>query len=219
MSWLTKTNKFVLHQGSDIPYVILSAGVRLCFDNFYQSSYEHNQYNISFAADKKNMTRQSTNYFRFKEFPITIPFADITKLNGSAPVLEKTSAVSEDTKSVILINDGYLKRLPDQQIEDLSELAEEFDSAFLLTGSRVSQKSRLLDIPHVYHPNKEQWSRTCVRVAHEMGQGEQRGYCWTHVVPSLSIACFGLNDRDDMEMLQKSLDDIEIQNHSVSWED
>lgn len=229
MSWLQKTNAFILRQNTNLPYVITPDGVYLCFDNFYTANTEKPinklDHCISFFADKKKILRQSTNYFKFREFPTLIPFDDIQQLDNTiveGKLLKTASSIIGSPKSIMVIKDAYLKRTSDDEFSELVGLFSKHNNVFLLIKSTLSPQARLVgnETKHIAHSESSpvKWGRTCVAIANHVCERNDRKYCWTHSIPDIDIACYGLNNSDDMEAFQTTLANIGIKHYSVSWE-
>ncbi len=223
MRWLKQIEPIELYQGSDLPYIILENGVKLMHDNCYQEQSDQFEFNMRFKISRGQLTRRSTNYFSLKSFPTIIPFSDIVSLDDSILdgrlIRHKPNTIGEN-KNISIIKMPYLHGLSDQEFQDFTDSLENYDKSFLLIKDELDTLSRLLtDLVTVIRNSKMAWTRTCVKIAHEICEKKDRRYCWTHTIPDLNIDCYGLQGSSDMEKLQSCLDDIGIQNCSASWVD
>jgi hypothetical protein len=219
MSWLKRIEPLILHQGSDIPYVVLDGGVLLCFDNYYFESADTNDYNISLSVHKSKIKRGSTNYFVFKEFPVIVPFDNVIALDDTiieGRIIRRSSATQE-TSNIVLIKDCYLSNLDNEQFQEFIQTIDDYDAAFLLVGENIEPEARLLaDFVHTIR--HQEWPRTCVAMAHHVCQSKFRKYCWTSAVPELSIACYGFDGIDDLDEFKTGLEQIGISSFCATWE-
>ena len=149
MSWLKTISPMVLHQGSDLPYAILEDGVHLCYGNLY---YDHDpdktDYFISFRTTRNSMIQQSSNYYRFKQFPKVIPFSDIIRLNDSiidGRLLKCAVEKQDEPTSAIVFRPSYLRTLDDNEFQGFVDTLEAapFDIDSLL--SRCMDNHELLE--------------------------------------------------------------------------
>lgn len=219
MSWLKRIHPITLHQSSNIPFVILEDGVRLCFSNMYDEGSDLSDHSIVFQANRKDLIRISTNYFRFVDFPITVPFESVVScddviINGR--VVKHATASISDPKNVVIAKAACLDVEDDDLFQNLVDIFDSADRSFVLVEEEVNPQIRLLeDIADTIH-HQGDWGRTCVAVADAMALGHRK-YCWTHSVPDLNVSCYGLED-DDMEKIQNFFDFIGL-NCAVTWDD
>ncbi len=224
MNWFKRQQPLSLIQSSDLPYVILKDGVRLCYSNFYEEYRPAARlagHVIHFNVPKSAMIRQSTYLFRFKKFPVTIPFEDIHRLDSTiidGKILRHASTSDEiDDKKVSFV---HMERLPDI-FDDYSNQLEDYDHNFILHNGEeiIAPEARLLELDGqadlLYH---KEWGRTCVAVVHKTWGSDMRKYCWTNFVPDMDMVCFGLESVDDKESIQSCFDDMGV-TASVIWSD
>lgn len=221
MSWLKRQQPLSLIQGSDLPYVILEDGVHLCHSNFYEEENPRvsGEYLIQFSVPRQDMIRQSTYLFRFRQFPVIVPFSSISRLDNSiieGKILRHASSSDVEGKKISLISMKHLSEL----FEEYTSQIDGYDHNFILyDGEDISPEARLLESDEqfrvLYH---KEWGRTCVAIAHETCCSQTRKYCWTRSVPEMDVVCFGLENADNKESIQNCLDDIGI-SASVIWSD
>ncbi len=218
MSWLKRIEPVVLYQTSEIPYVILESGVFLCFNNFYQEKEDKTDYHIAFRIDRNILARKSTHYFAFKNFPVTIPFEDIVLLNDSiveGSLIKSAAEAPAESREIIVIKDSYLESREDDEFQEIVEVIDASDDAFLLVGDNLGAKARVLDnmVHAVRHTG---WSRTSVAIA-DILCNTPRKYCWTKSIPEVTINCHGFKRTEDMDKFKRSLENIGIEQFSIIW--
>lgn len=215
MRWVRRIEPLILSQESDIPYVIQANGVWLCFDNMYREGAggPSSDSQIVFRAQHQHIMRQSTNFFKFHEFPTLIPFEDIVSLNETiidGKLVKIASQQNSDSKNIVVIKERYVEKLGDESFQDFAEELEEFDSAFILVGDDIDTNARLLcDSAHPIHHSD--WGRTCVTIADTLCDSTLRKYCWINQVPSLEITTYGLKPDKDVERLYQTFLDIGVE--------
>jgi len=220
MSWLKRIQPVTLYQSSDLPYVILDDGIHLCSNNLFLEEPDEGAYKICITANKHDLFRQSTYSYKFLSFPTIIPFDSV--INCDETIIEGRyikSSIDADNDSIhaILIKDGYISEIADNQFQDIIDQIESSDHAFLLTDKdTLDPQSRLLsDITqYLYHT---EWGRTCLAISHAICPKPDRKYCWTQSIPEFHLTCFGL-ENDDMQQIQDTFDFMGLQ-HSVVWEE
>lgn len=222
MSWLSKIEPVTLYQGSDLPYVVTEEGIKLCFDNSYCVDPVSSEFQIAFQVHKKKLMRQSANYFRFHDFPVVIPFDEVLNLNDTVidgHILKHASSVDCEPLSIMLIKDAYISDLDNDALGDFVDLIENHDHSFvLLSEDNPSPQTRLLDdlVESIVHTD---YGRTIVHIAHTVCPTKSRKYCWTKMVPDLSIHCYGLNDSEEKNDMDYYFEYIGIDNVETLWED
>lgn len=220
MSWLKKIKPVILYQSSDIPYVILEDGVRLCFDNVYYNKQDQSEFNIIFKANKNHLMRQSANYYRFKKFPVIIPFRDIIKLNKTiidGHIVKNTVHHSEQI-TIALVKSSYLDDLDDDDLSRFVDTLDRYKNSFVLIQEEQNSKTHLLeDFAHII--NHVNYYRTCVQIADAICSLKLRKYCWTRNITDLTVHCFGLIDSDEKNKISSALEYIGISNFDVTWKD
>lgn len=222
MSWLNQILPIVLHQGSEIPYVILEDGVHLCFENlFYEEAYKSER-NITFKISRKLIKRQSTKTYKLTEFPIVVPFSSIVALDDTVVegrIIKHATTKIDETKEVIVIRDRFLRRIDDNELDSIVDVLENSDAGFLLIGKNIDPQARLLDglVEPILHDSKD-WGRTCVTIADRLCPTSHRKYCWTKSVPDCNIHFYGLTESDDMDVIQNCLDFAGLTNFEAHWE-
>lgn len=216
MRWVRRIEPLVLSQESDIPYVIQSDGVLLCFDNMYREGSQEVKGEdsiITFKTNHKKVMRQSTNFHRFHAFPTLIPFEDIVRLNDTVidgRLLKTASEVSSDPQNIAVIKERFIDKLGDSDFQEFAEEIEEFDHVFILVGDEIGTNTRLLcDSSHPIH--HMDWGRTCVTIADAVCMSRQRKYCWTKNVPQLEITTYGLKPDKDLEKIYQIFLDIGVE--------
>lgn len=221
MSWINKIKPVVLYQSSDLPFVILDNGVKLCYDNFYSIKPEHSEFNLSFKAHKNKLFRQSTNYYKFKNFPVTIPFEDVIQLDKSiikGHLLKHAKAILREPITISLIKSNYLENMDDENLSVFADQLDEYSKNFLLVGDDLSSQIHLLeDISHIIH--HADYYRTAVTMAHYICPSKYRKFCWTQYIPDLTVNCFGLENSEEKDQIGEALEYIGITNFDVTWED
>jgi len=221
LSWLKRHEPIVLSQASDIPYVISEQGVFLCFDNLYSEQCDKSDHYIQFKAYKNDFMKQSTNHFRLKDFPKTIPFEEIIRLDDA--IIEgriiKQASVPEDrveSLKILIAHSSYLHSLEDNKFQEFFENLEHYKKSFLLTGEDIDPQVRLLedDMDIIHHRG---WYPTMVSIADKLCPLANRKYCWIQSLPTLIMTIYGLQNADEMNEIHESLDNIEIQEKEVEW--
>lgn len=199
MSWLNVISPIILHQSSDIPYVIAKDGVKLCFSNFYVTERSTgDSFSIEFGINKKKLERQSATYYRLKTFPALIPFSDIIKLDSivlNGKIIKKAMYKETDTASVIVIKSSRIDDMKSNALTSLAEKIDKYDKAFLLVSDEIGENSRLLidDCIPVYG---NEWTRVATSIAHTVCPLKGRKYCWTQSCPDMEIFCYGFKTSD-----------------------
>lgn len=221
MRWVRRIEPLVLSQESDIPYVIQSDGVLLCFDNMYRegsASGSSPDYQIVFRSHHQQMMRQSTNFYKFHEFPVLIPFDDIVRLNETViggKLVKIASQQNSDSKCIAVIKERYVEKLADERFQEFAEELEDFDRSFILVGEDIDTNVRLLcDSSNTIH--HLDWGRTCVTIADSMCDSGIRKYCWINQVPSLEITTYGLRPDKDVERLYQMFLNIGVE-ATTAW--
>ncbi len=218
MNWLNRIEPITLEQSSDVPFVVLEDGVRLCFDNMYYESSDHVDHHIRFTAHKPDLVRRSANCWRFKDFPVTIPFKDVVTLDDvviDGKVLKMASDRPADPKSILVVRSKSLNDMEEEEIQEITDSIDDYDYAFLLTGSELDTYDRLLaDTMEIIHHRG--WHYSCVAMADRICN-KHRKYCWTKTAPELHITVFGLEHSDDLEYVSNCFDDIGISEKEVIW--
>jgi hypothetical protein len=221
MKWLKHLGPAILSQSSNIPYVILEDGVRLCFDNVYYADpipVDQDHY-IQFKSHKNDIIRQSTSHFRLKNFPITIPFEDVVSLDDTV-IDGRTIKVSSFNKGqpqkIAIMQSSFIKELEENEFQEIVESIQNNDHNFLLVKGETDSMDRLLEseadlIPHFG------WHRSCVAIADKVCNGKSRKYCWTKWLPELSISIYGINSDEETEFISKCFDDIGIVDKEIIW--
>lgn len=213
-SWLKRQQPISLHHSSDIPYVILEDGVLLCFDNCFSEQKSRSEYQLSLFANKNELKRISTHFYRFSKFPTLIPFDRIIDLNNVIKdgKINKFIPISDDSmKDInIIISDNFDL---DSELEDVPDV----DETFILGKEDITDSIRSVsDIAQIIM--HQDWYRTAVQITDQMCANTKRKYCWTKSSPELEIHCYGLMDREEIDDINKCFDDIGVPNFSVSWE-
>lgn len=220
MSWLKRIHPITLHQASDIPFVILEDGVHLCFSNLYDEENEKTEHHIIFQANRKDIIRYSTNYFRFLKFPVTIPFASIISCDDfivGGRLIKHAVEQTVDSKDIVIAKSNSLRDIEDEHFQKLADIMADSDHAFVLVDDDIDPQIRILnDVAKMLHHNGD-WGRTCVAIANSIHSIGHRKYCWTKSLPEMNVVCYGLKG-NDMEQIQNTFDFIGI-NCSVSWEE
>lgn len=222
MSWFKRQQPILLCQSSEIPYVILENGVYLCFDNCYEEKSSDSAHRISFNTAKNQLSRISTNYYRFRHFPTIVPFEDIIYLDDA--VIEgktiKHANISHEDSSikVIVVVSDYLDQSDEQSFNQLIDEMDTSACTMILTGESTSPKTRLFeDMANIiYH---QDWYRTNVQMADVICKLSHRKYCWTHSLPPMNVHYYGLSSGDDSDKINEVLNNIGVPHFSVIWED
>lgn len=195
----------------------------LCYNNFYQEHEEKSKYYIKFNVNKNDISRQSTNYYKLNDFPVMVPFSAIEECNNAilnGKFIKQDISASEETKDIVMIKSKYIKKMSDDDLQDMVEIIQDSDMSFLLTGkSELDIQSRLLDdiVTTIYHCGD--WGRTCVIMSDYLCPLRDRKYCWTKSVPDVNLKIFGPCNHNDMQQIHDVISQIGIQNYAVSWED
>ena len=218
MNWLHKIEPVTLAQSSDVPFVVLEDGVRLCYDNMYYESSDRSDHYIEFTAHKQDLVRRSANCWRFKEFPVTIPFKDVHFLDdviAEGRVIKIASENLSDPQSVIVVRSKMLNQSEDEEFQEIVDSIENYDHAFLLTGNELEPVDRLMaDSMEIIHHRG--WHHSCVAMSDKICT-KPRKYCWTKALPELSITVYGLEHADDLETISACFDDIGVYEKEVIW--
>lgn len=214
MRWVHHIEPLTLSQESDIPYVIHRDGVLLCFDNMYRlgQSEKSDDFFITFKTSYQVVMRQSTNYYRFYDFPVLIPFEDIICVNETiidGKLVKLASEKQSESANITMVKESYVIKLSDDELQGLAEDIESFKS-FILVGDEIDTNVRLLSnfAETIHHTD---WGRTCVTVADRLCDSPSRKYCWTKAVPTLEIITYGLRPEKDIEKLYNMFTNLEIE--------
>lgn len=218
MNWLTKIEPIHLSQSSDIPYVILEDGVKLCFDNIYSENHDSNEHSIRFIAHKHDIVRKSADCWRFKQFPVTIPFKEVISLDDvviDGRIIKTATSPSSETKSIVIVRSKLLNHIDDDEFQGMVDSIEEYDHAFLLTGSELENYDRLLaDSMNIIHHRG--WHYSCTSIANHLCK-RPRKYCWTKTLPELSVTVYGIEEVDDPETIKSCFEDIGLAETEIIW--
>ena len=219
--WLKRQQPVLLHQSSEIPYVIKKNGVFLCFDNFYGEVRNASEHHISFYMPRNSLRRRSTYYFKINPFPITIPFDHVHELDNvivDGKIRKRQSEVVGDSVDIVVAKASYIRRLNGDGFDEFNDLIEKFDHVFILTGEEIDPQVRLLDdvANVIQHRN---WYRTSVKIADSICNLSDYKYCWTSAIPELAISCYGLKKNDELSIIQEVFQNIDVPQFSISWED
>ena len=219
MAWLKKQQPIQLYQSSELPYVILEDGVKLCFDNCYGINPDASDHKINFRASASMLRRINTYFYRLAKFPCTIPLSDIVSLDDAViegRTIKHTIASLSEFKTVAVVKSRYIRNISDVELSELNDVLDGFDHRFILVGEVIDPQVRLFEgmadiIPH------HDWFRTAVSIAHKMAEKTERKYCWTHSVPDLNISCFGMSNVDEIQDISTAFDTIGVANISTDW--
>lgn len=220
MSWLKRQQPIKLYQGSDVPYVILQDGVRLCYDNCYGINSDTSDHNISFSVEPTLLKRINTYFYKFESFPVMLPFSNVILLDDTIAegrIIERTKHFGEsssESKSIAIIKSDYIRHA---DVSTLNDTLDEFDASFILVEENIDPQARLFeDISLLIH--HQGWPRTLVTVADRVCEQPFRKYCWTQVIPDLTIAVYGIENSDELMEINHTLNLIGI-DASVNWAD
>jgi hypothetical protein len=221
MKWLKHLGPLVLSQSSNIPYVILEDGVKLCFDNVYHVDpiSKDQEHHIQFNVHKKDIIRQSTSHFRLKNFPVIVPFEDILSLDKTVidgRIIKTCSGNKGKPQKIFIVQSSFLKEMEENEFQEIVDSMQSYDKTFLLIKEDVDSLDRLLVdeaelIPHFG------WYRTIVTIADKVCNNKLRKYCWTKSLPELSISIHGINGDGETEFISKCFDDIGIVDKEIIW--
>lgn len=221
MPWLPKVEPATLYQSSDIPYVISENEVILCFDNSFALSKSlavSNDHQICFRANKSNLERQSANFYRFSNFPVSIKFNDIIYLDNTiieGRIIKNVSPQRDDTLFISLIKQSYLDNL--SSFQRFVEQLDAYDHTFILLTDDISPEVRLLDEMVTVIPKTNDWGRICVTIANTVCKTRSRKYAWTQCAPGISLDCYGMDDSDETCALNDMFSLIGIDS-DIKWE-
>ncbi len=218
MVWLKKQQPVKLYQGSDLPYVILDDGVRLCFDNCYGQKLDKFDHNISFVVQANALRRINTYFYRLNPFPATIPFSDIITLDDAiiaGRTIKHNSEVQRDSQKLAIVQSEYIPLISDVDLSNLNNQLEHFDHSFILVGESIDPQVRLFDdVATILHHSD--WYRTMVSVIDRVCAKSNRKYCWTKSVPELGISYYGTNGSGDISKLNDAAEYIGLDT-SIEW--
>lgn len=220
MSWLKRIEPVTLQQTSDLPYVILEDGVRLCFHNLFSEDVDHADHFIKFTSPKTKVERKSTNYWRLRKFPQIIPFEDILQLDHciiEGKIIKHAQDASSDQKTISVTLPPFFART-DRGLEEFVEDVDENELNFLIVGENPIPEAHLLEDAAIIirHSN---WYKTAVYIADNVIAQSHRKYCWTRTAPELIINCRGFNSASQMEKFTRALEYIGITEYSCNWHD
>ncbi len=216
--WLKKQQPTTLYQASDLPYVILEDGVRLCYDNFYFDCNQEGDHKISFSISPTSLKRINTYCYKINSFPATVEFPDVVFLNDAiirGKTIKHATLKRDETQSVIIVKSEHITRNSDSDLSEINELLDEHDHSFMLVGETIDPVVRLFEgVSTILH--HQNWPRTLVSIANQISDSPDRKYCWTRSLPDLSLSCYGL-DYDEISTINESLAHIGIDDISVQW--
>jgi hypothetical protein len=220
MSWLKRQQPIELYQGSDLPYVILQDGVHLCYDNCYGINPDSSDHNISFSVEPSLLKRINTYFYRFESFPATLPFSNVIRLDDAIAegrIIERAKHLGEsssESKCIAIIKSSYIRHA---DVSNLNDTLDEFDTSFILVEENVDPQARLFeDISSFIH--HQGWPRTLVTIADRICEQYIRKYCWTQLLPDLTVSIYGIEDSDELAEINDTLNLIGV-NASVNWAD
>lgn len=218
-NWLQKQSPFILHHGSDLPYIILEDGVKICHKNSFCKNKENDLHNISFIVNKNKIFRQSTHIFKIIDFPVLIPFENIIQLDSviiDGKIIKICADKNLDNKEISLAKLSYVSENIDSFIDNMYS----FDHNFIIKDDHdeLDPTIRLMEDEAKIISNSG-WERTALIIADELCPLKTRKYCWTSSLPSLNIHCFGLTDWTEKDSIQKSFSDIGVSEMSIIWSD
>ena len=221
MRWLKQIIPVTLYQSSNIPYVILEDGVKLCFDNIYYIDpiSKDQEHYIQFKSHKNDIIKQSTVNFRLKHFPTTIPFADIVSLDDTiidGRTIKTSNFDKGQAQKIAVVPSVFLKELKENKFQNVIESIKYNDRNFLLVKGDIDSLDRLLEDESelIQHFG---WHRTCVSIADRLCNQKTRKYCWTKHLPELSISIYGIKSNEETEFISKCFDDIGIVDKEIIW--
>lgn len=218
-SWLKKAEPVTLEQSSTVPYVILEDGVRLCFDNLFSEQSDSSDHHIKFTAGKNMLTRQSTNYWRFLEFPVIVPFSEIVRLDNcivNGKLIKQSSGSIRGSKTVSITLLDYLTE--SSSIDEYIDTVDEYDHNFVLVGEDLDSDAHLVqDVAELI--THEDWFKTVVTIADRVARPGPRRFCWTRRLPELSVVCRGFKSSNDMEDFTNILEWIGVSDYDCQWSD
>lgn len=213
MGWLKRADALLLHQESDLPYIVHENGVYLCFANAYVeqtgTGTSRDQHSIEFRIHPEAAMRQSTSFYKIREFPATVPFSAVVCLDDfiqNGAIEKRDVPKNTDTADIALIRGGYLKKISSDDFDDLFDNIADYNRSFILIGDELDERVRSLSevAEAVYH---EEWFHTAVFVADQLCRGSHRRYGWLNGVPSLNISCFGFKP-EHIERINAVFDDL-----------
>lgn len=219
MTWLKRIKPVSLEQSSDVPYVILEDGIRLCYDNLYCEKADKLQHFIKFSVERSEISRQSTNTFRLKNFPVTIPFEDIRELDSiisEGEIIKSASSImSEDCQDIFIAKSSHVHQQQEDAFQEFLESLEEYSKNFLLTSNDISPEDRNLEDSMILLPHYN-WYKTCVAVADKICEQCDHYYCWTRHVPISSITLYGIPYKETIK-ITNCLDYLGIPERELIW--
>lgn len=223
MSWLNRVDSLVLHQVSDVPYVILDNGVLLCFDNFFSEQKDkQNGHSICFKINKKKVYRKSTFFYSAKHFPVLIPFKDVISLDDviKEGIVKASKVVpSTQVKNIVIVKNRFLKKLSDHEFDDFIDEIDDCGLIFILNTGTIDERVHVLkemleDAEILFHTN---WHRTIVSILDKVCDRKCRKLNWTKSLPDLNITCVGMSNTEDMDEMNTALSDIGVSSYSTNW--
>lgn len=218
--WLKRQQPVKLYQSSDLPYVILEDGVHLCYDNCYGINKDAGDFNICFETHANNLRRINTYFYRFDPFPIVLPFEQIISLDDTiieGKTIKHFASSDSDPKEIAIMKSDYIRSYNGDDLSDLNDLLEEYDTSFILVDDDVDPQVRLFEGISTIIPHQE-WTRTLVAIAHSLSERSDRKYRWIHSVPEINAACYGIEDSDELKDIHAAKDHIGMNDMSICWE-
>jgi len=222
MAWLKKQQPFKLYQSSDIPYIILEDGIRLCFSNCFGQNPDKSDYNLNFIVQTSSLRRINTFFYKIEPFPITIPFSDVISLDDSVvegrTIKHFANNTEEEQKNISVVKSEYIRNnISDLELSDFYDNLKNFDHNFILTGETIDPQTRLFDNLSTILHHKD-WNRTIVSIANDICSNSYRKYCWTKLIPELQISYFGNTGAKDIPNINDACCNAGL-DVSVNWED
>jgi len=217
--WLKRQQPVQLYQASELPYVILEDGVNLCYDNCYGTEIADTaEFNIQFYAPSNALQRINTYFYKFESLPITIPFTDVIKLDNTVvegKIIKQAASSEGEPCKVVLMKSEYIRN--ESELEPISDILEDCDQAFILTGEHIDPQVRLFnDLAHIIPYCN--WERTLVSVAHAVSSQKTRKYCWTRSVPEMNLSCYGIESTDELKDIYDASNSVGLSDVSIAWE-
>lgn len=209
MSWLKKHQPTILHQTSDVPYIVLDKSVYLCYDNFYTEKQDTSSgFSINFKTHPRLLQRKDTNYFEFIKFPVRINLSDVNSVNNSKDTYITTTT---DISNIVLVKHKYIKKISNAEIDEFTNIIEDFDARFVLVpkDSDYNERTRMFEDNCEFIDHYD-WFKTLTTICHKICNSKTRENEWIKSIPEVSIDCYGVFTSKEISSIQSAVDDLEL---------
>jgi hypothetical protein len=215
--WFRKIEPVLLHQSSDVPYVVTNDGVRLCFDNYYGLQEDRfGEHVLSFKMPRRAIRRRSTKHFRLHSFPVTIPFSDVVKLDRAAKdgaLILQDKSFTGPWRRISLFSAEYLLK-KHRDIEKAATRLARLRHCYVTYGHELPSQLHAVaeTTPIISHYD---WVKTLLTIADSVVQTDYRGPNWVKCAGRFDIVAYGF--KSGLEEAKRAISDIGIEDATFTW--